>query len=256
ELVRRVTGDELTALAGIPLAAREGLYFPHLGWVVPPALCTALAQGVTRIQAEVERLDFDTQTRRWQLVDANGTAIASAPVVILACAQGLGRFAQTRHLPLRGIRGQISAVAVNDRSRMLKTVICGAGYLAPANDGLHTLGATYDLDDPDTGVRPGDHRRNLAPLATSRPAPPPLGPSPISSASQPRADGRRCAAPPPITCRWPALLPGPPNWWPPTPTSAATPGGIFPSPAPAGRACGSTAATAPGGSPTRPWRRS
>src|SRR5690606_21066407 len=56
ELVRRVTGDELIALAGIPLAAREGLYFPHLGWVVPPALCTALAQGVTRIQAEVERL--------------------------------------------------------------------------------------------------------------------------------------------------------------------------------------------------------
>lgn len=167
ELVRQVAGEALDTVAGIPLAAPEGLYFPRLGWVVPPTLCAALAAGATRVQAEVERLDFDTHTRRWQLVDANGTAIASAPVVILACAQGLGRFAQTRHLPLRGIRGQISAVAVNDRSRMLKTVICGAGYLAPANDGLHTLGATYDLDDPDTGVRPDDHRRNLATLAAT-----------------------------------------------------------------------------------------
>jgi len=46
-------------------------------------------------------------------------------------------------------------------------VICGAGYLAPAHAGQHTLGATYDLDDTDTGVRLEDHRRNLATLGAT-----------------------------------------------------------------------------------------
>ena len=170
ELVRGLSGDELTAVAGVPLAAPEGLYFPNLGWVVPPRICATLARGVTRIQGEVADLAFDPQRQSWQLTDGSGSTIASAPVVILACAHGLTRFPQTCHLPLRQIRGQITAFAANERSRGLKTVICGAGYLAPANDGLHTLGATYDLDDPDTRLRPGDHRRNLATLAATDPA--------------------------------------------------------------------------------------
>src|SRR5690606_39672640 len=91
--------------------------------------------------------------------------------------------------------GQISTFPANDRSRMVRTVICGAGYLAAANDGQHTLGATYDLDDADTGVRPDDHRRNLATLAATDGALADLFPEP--------AKGGRAA----LRCTTPDYLP-------------------------------------------------
>jgi tRNA 5-methylaminomethyl-2-thiouridine biosynthesis bifunctional protein len=46
----------------------------------------------------------------------------------------------------------------------LETVLCGSGYLTPAIDGLHALGATFMVNDPDTDLRQAEHAENLAKL--------------------------------------------------------------------------------------------
>jgi tRNA 5-methylaminomethyl-2-thiouridine biosynthesis bifunctional protein len=167
ELVQLVQGEALNNHCGVQLGAATGLFFPSLGWVQPPAVCRWLTQGIPVIEGNVAELVRDESADCWQLLDARGGIIASAPAVVIAASANAMTFSQCQHLPLRRIRGQISAVPQTPASHYLRSVICGAGYLAPAHGGLHTLGATYDIDDTDTTLRPGDHQRNLATLAAT-----------------------------------------------------------------------------------------
>ena len=49
----------------------------------------------------------------------------------------------------------------------IKAVLCGEGYIAPAVDGVHTLGATYNLGETITTVRSEDHQANMQQLAAT-----------------------------------------------------------------------------------------
>jgi len=165
ELVRPVAGNELSELAGVSLSADKGLFFPALGWVQPPAVCAWLSANIPFRQGTVTRLERDENNAIWHLFDSNDKLLASAPVIIVASSYSATRLEQCAHLPLRQIRGQISALPATSASAALRTVICGAGYMAPAQSGVHTLGATYDMDESNTQVRSRDHQRNLETLA-------------------------------------------------------------------------------------------
>ncbi|MGE3297039.1 MAG: bifunctional tRNA (5-methylaminomethyl-2-thiouridine)(34)-methyltransferase MnmD/FAD-dependent 5-carboxymethylaminomethyl-2-thiouridine(34) oxidoreductase MnmC [Porticoccaceae bacterium] len=174
EIARLVEAPQLAAIAGLPLVANSGLLLPGLGWVNPAAICRHLVAH-PRIAvrcAEIVALTWDGTrdgTRGWQLVDAGGATSGPHDVVVLANAAELARFEQTRHLPLKTIHGQISVCPATPASANLRTVICGAGYLAPATNGLHTFGATYDLSATHVEVRSEGHRENLAKLDATDP---------------------------------------------------------------------------------------
>jgi tRNA 5-methylaminomethyl-2-thiouridine biosynthesis bifunctional protein len=168
--VQLVSAEQLTALSGVSLASEAGLFFPRLGWLRPANVCQQLAQGIARVTAEVNSLVYDEQRRQWQLMDSANSVIIESPAIVLANGYGAGQFTQTGHLPLRQIRGQITSLPQTQSSSALRTVICGAGYVAPASNGIHTLGATYGLDDDRTDVRADDHRENLHSLGLTDPA--------------------------------------------------------------------------------------
>ena len=84
--------------------------------------------------------------------------------MILAAANDSLRFEPTSHLPLQPVRGQISVATASDYSRQLKTVLCTDGYISPAIDNMHCLGATFSPDDSGLDIRPQDHADNLAML--------------------------------------------------------------------------------------------
>jgi len=195
-LVRLCTEAELTVVAGVALAAPLGLYFPTLGWVAPAAVCAELVRhpNILNEQVEVAELAWDEPARHWSLIDRNGRTAAQAPVVILANGLGAARFPATDWLPVKAIRGQITEIAATAESRGLQTVICGAGYLAPARGGAHTLGATYGINDTGTDVRDTDHSTNLAQLAVTDAALPALLDHPQAMRSRGRA-ALRCVSP-------------------------------------------------------------
>ncbi|MCV6604839.1 MAG: bifunctional tRNA (5-methylaminomethyl-2-thiouridine)(34)-methyltransferase MnmD/FAD-dependent 5-carboxymethylaminomethyl-2-thiouridine(34) oxidoreductase MnmC [Porticoccaceae bacterium] len=168
ELVQWINGERATQLAGLPLECQQGLFCPQLGWVIPPRVCQELADhsSITVITGEAEQLAQEDSS--WQVLGANGTILAESETVILASSHSVSRFQQTRHLPLKPIRGQITQVPSENSD--LKTVICGAGYIAPACGGHYTLGATYNLKDDNPDVRASDHLTNLEKLATTDPA--------------------------------------------------------------------------------------
>lgn len=165
----RLDRADASARAGIAVPS-GGLLFPRAGWVRPPALCRVLAAHAS-IEVTLGRaaLNLRRTSDGWEVHDRAG-AIAKAPVVVIAASGGSAAFDQTAHLPLRLIRGQLTLVPETPGSRMLQSVLCGEGYIAPAVDGAHSLGATHKFRDPSTGVTAAEHRENLAKLAALAPA--------------------------------------------------------------------------------------
>jgi tRNA 5-methylaminomethyl-2-thiouridine biosynthesis bifunctional protein len=160
-LLHLVSADQASAHAGVPLP-NGGLWFPEGGWVHPPALCAALINHpAIRVQAHHEVLRLVRDAGVWQAWDAD-QLLASAPVVVLACAAQVRAFEQTAHLPLKPIRGQITRLPATAASSALAAVVCAEGYVAPARLGEHTLGASFDFQRLDSEPSAAEHRHNLA----------------------------------------------------------------------------------------------
>ena len=92
----------------------------------------------------------------------NGERVTrSADALFLCMAEGIRALPGLGWLPLKLIRGQVSYVRATQASRQWRQAICHAGYLTPALDGLHCVGATYDLQRPTKQIDPADDRTNL-----------------------------------------------------------------------------------------------
>jgi len=97
----------------------------------------------------------------WQAWDGEHL-LASAPLVVLAGAADVRRFAPCAQLPLKRIRGQITRLPATEASRALRTVVCADGYVAPPRGDEHTLGASFDFHNDDLTPTVAEHQGNLA----------------------------------------------------------------------------------------------
>ena len=194
-LLARLDRTDAAARAGIDLPS-GGLLFPGAGWVHPPALCRALANHpAIRLILGREAVQLRRVADGWIVSDGT-RPIASAPIAVIAGAGTSVSFTQTRHLPLRLIRGQLSSVPATPASRALRTVLCGEGYVAPARNGQHSLGATHRFRDASTGLTAGEHRENLDKLARLAPALyAAVGGDRLDPAQLPGRAALRCSAP-------------------------------------------------------------
>ena len=146
--------------AGIALAS-GGLFYPDAGWVHPPALCAQLLDHPRiRLHCHQEALSLKRIDGQWQALSGD-QLLAEAPVVVICSAADTVRFEQTAHLPLKRIRGQISRLPASQRSAALSTVVCAEGYVAPARQGEHTLGASFNFDSDDLTPSSAEHASNL-----------------------------------------------------------------------------------------------
>ena len=163
DLLQWLDQPEAQARAGVGVS-HGGLYYPEAGWVHPPALCQAqVAQPNIELLSHSEALQLRKVDDQWQALDGE-RLLASAPVVVLAGAAEIKRFAQSAELPLKRIRGQITRLAETTQSQALSTVVCAEGYVAPARLGEHTLGASFDFNSDDLTPTTAEHVGNLAML--------------------------------------------------------------------------------------------
>lgn len=180
---------QIKNICGLALEAELGLYYPALGWINPAKICQQLVQhpNIRVAQARVNYLHHDPDLHhnsgasRWQLADQDQHILGAADTVVLATSTSTGQFSQTKHLPLKSIRGQISispakpfnsstnSTAPANGDRPLKTVICGTGYIAPQDQDHYTFGATYNMDSTTLALRWEDHQRNIDTLNQTAP---------------------------------------------------------------------------------------
>lgn len=170
ELARWLSEEEACAFAGVPVAS-GALLLPQSGWLQPNKLCQTLARHPNIHLISGRRINgLNREKSRWNLLDAQDQSVADADAVVIACAIGAAGIAQSAHLPVKKIRGQISLAAANTTSSALKTVLCGEGYIAPAIDGQHCLGASFVLRTDETALSWDEHQQNLARAAAISPA--------------------------------------------------------------------------------------
>jgi tRNA 5-methylaminomethyl-2-thiouridine biosynthesis bifunctional protein len=105
---------------------------------------------------------------RWEVVETSGAVLGSAPVVVLANAFTANRFSQAAWLPLRPVRGQISLMRQRP-DRNLRIAVCREGYVTPAIDGAHCIGASFNEDMAEPEMRTEDHVANLQRLEAMLP---------------------------------------------------------------------------------------
>lgn len=154
-----------------------GWWFAQAGWVAPPDVCRAnlAAAGAaidTRWGTHVESLRQDGD--QWQVLDAQGDVIASAPVVILANGLGATRLAALTSASLKPVRGQLTDVPITSLeagAAWPKAVVCGDGYLLPTEPGAKTVrtGSSFQPGEADLTERVADHAGNLRRLSGLQP---------------------------------------------------------------------------------------
>ncbi|MCO7517795.1 bifunctional tRNA (5-methylaminomethyl-2-thiouridine)(34)-methyltransferase MnmD/FAD-dependent 5-carboxymethylaminomethyl-2-thiouridine(34) oxidoreductase MnmC [Pseudomonas guariconensis] len=160
-LLQPLDQAQAETLAGVALPA-GGLFYPEGGWVHPPALCQAQLQPPRiRVLAHHEVIELRKADGLWQAWDGE-RLLASAPLVVLAGAADVRRFAPCAGLPLKRIRGQVTRLPSTEASRALRTVVCAEGYVAPPREGEHTLGASFDFHSDDLAPTVAEHQGNLA----------------------------------------------------------------------------------------------
>ena len=163
QLLQYVDGPAAEEIAGHRVRG-GGWWFPGAAWVAPESLAAAsLARAgaaVRRVQGRaVQRLEREGRT--WRALDAEGRVLAEAGTVVLANAADARRLVPEARLTLSAVRGQVTYLPPAPE-RALRTIVSGTGYAAPLPEGGFVVGATYQHDDPEPGVRAADHRDNLA----------------------------------------------------------------------------------------------
>jgi tRNA 5-methylaminomethyl-2-thiouridine biosynthesis bifunctional protein len=147
ELIISVNVKEATELAGIKLE-HGGLFMPSAGWIAP----TELVQQLFSAANQNQQLTIKNQTNitalnqqsdeSWQLNTNNGS-INEKVVIFCGGAESIN-ISVIDQLPLTSVRGQVTTMATNEHVKALSTVICHKGYLTPAHQQQHCIGATFE----------------------------------------------------------------------------------------------------------------
>jgi len=154
---------EAGRLAGCEVAG-GGLWFPASGWarpaeIVAAQLAAAAVRGNLKMHPGISAHALNRAGDDWNVVSADGTTIASAPVVVLANSHDAARFVATG-ATLKRVRGQLTCLPAGNLA-VPGAVLAGAGHLIPAADGTIVVGATYDFEDESREPREEDHAGNL-----------------------------------------------------------------------------------------------
>ncbi|MBU1620002.1 MAG: bifunctional tRNA (5-methylaminomethyl-2-thiouridine)(34)-methyltransferase MnmD/FAD-dependent 5-carboxymethylaminomethyl-2-thiouridine(34) oxidoreductase MnmC [Gammaproteobacteria bacterium] len=160
-LFSAVTKEQASEIAGLPLPY-NGLFFPTAGWLCPQEYCQQMAewlgsQGV-HIHYHTQVQEISQHEQHCRLDTSAGTL--QATTVVLATGAALNSLDHQESFPLRQVRGQVSHLQSQNMAP-LKTVVCHQGYITPAHQQLHSVGATFDRSSGHNQVLAEDDQQNL-----------------------------------------------------------------------------------------------
>ncbi len=167
ELMHPLSAAEVEQVVGLPCDA-DGVRYPLGGWLCPADLTRAAireAQASGRLEvvfnAAVTRIAEEADG--WHLESRDGRQWR-APNLVVAAGHQLPALLPFAELPLYPVRGQVSHVPTKVGLSQLKTVLCYDGYLTPAHNGAHCIGASYGRNQTDLAYRTDEQEQNRARL--------------------------------------------------------------------------------------------
>jgi tRNA 5-methylaminomethyl-2-thiouridine biosynthesis bifunctional protein len=185
-IVQYLSAAEASHVAAISIA-HDALFFPDGAWVNPAALCSRLIRhkNITLITSTIidkilkNKELFEIYSDTELVAEAATVVIANAHAAQILCPQHASttpdsninpQFKLDFDLPTQAVRGQISLLNATAMSRKLQTIVCSDGYISPAHNQQHCLGASFNADSQDLNLNTADHLANLDKLNTMSPA--------------------------------------------------------------------------------------
>lgn len=173
QLLHSLSREEASDISGLTMN-NGGLFFPEAGWVSPLRLCQQLVKHPLISVEKKAITSLVKQGDHWLLADGSEIRASDANSanrdtcnyshVIIACANQSQKLLPHCYLPTKSIRGQLTYLDKQEgdkRGIHLKTVLCGKGYIAPAENGKYCLGASYNIKDDETALRLKDQQKNF-----------------------------------------------------------------------------------------------
>lgn len=141
----------------------RSIVLPTGGYVSPARWCAFLLERFALTVSTHKVLSFVRSATGWELQLDISPPLEFDQVVICTAASATDLL-NLDWMKLKSIRGQVSHIAATPASQHWQLAICHGGYLSPAMQGLHCVGATFDMHDNDEQLRPQDNQRNLEQL--------------------------------------------------------------------------------------------
>ncbi|MFQ2188796.1 bifunctional tRNA (5-methylaminomethyl-2-thiouridine)(34)-methyltransferase MnmD/FAD-dependent 5-carboxymethylaminomethyl-2-thiouridine(34) oxidoreductase MnmC [Aeromonas jandaei] len=172
ELMQPLSTAEVEQVVGLP-CGHSGVSYPLGGWLCPAdlthaAIKEAQASGLLEVVFNTEVVAIAEQVDGWQLESRDGRRW-QAPNLVVAAGYKLPALIPFAELPLYPVRGQVSHVPTSASLSRLKTVLCYDGYLTPAHNDHHCIGASYGRNQTDLAFRAEEQLQNQARLQACLP---------------------------------------------------------------------------------------
>lgn len=169
ELAQVLSAEQANRLLGIRQES-AGYWYPASGWLRPVSVCrTLVCHRLIEVMEQCGEIDLQYRDGQWHAL-ADGDCLAAASCAVVATGTAATTTTPCSWLPLQSIRGQTTELPTGPDLSALRAGFCHRGYIAPAREGRHCIGATFSLHDPGVELRAEDHLRNLQALATAVPA--------------------------------------------------------------------------------------
>lgn len=195
ELMHPLSASEVEQVVGLP-CGHGGVSYPLGGWLCPAdltraALKEAQASGLLRLEYHTPVSTITELTDGWQVESQDGRQWL-APNLVVAAGHQLPALIPFAELPLYPVRGQVSHVPTTARLSQLRTVLCYDGYLTPAHDGAHCIGASYGRNQSTLAYSAEEQAQNQARLQACLPAQ--SWPAEVDVSGKEARVGVRCAS--------------------------------------------------------------
>lgn len=159
ELCTAIDADNASKLSGQALR-QPALWFADSGWISPRDFSRQQLAELPFIRQSA--VAFRRQENRWQIHLADKSVVQAAAIIV-AAGHHSADWPQTRWLPLKPVRGQVTSVQGGKAPR---TVLCGQSYVTPADaEGRWHFGASFDIGATDDNTTDDDRTANLTALS-------------------------------------------------------------------------------------------
>lgn len=161
DFARVLSASEISAITGLTPRC-GGIHYQRGGWLDPRAPCRVLLDHpLITVREQCGAISLHRQGDQWVAGSTQNPALAQAPAAVLATARQVVQQPELAWLPLNTIRGQTTHLPAINALSGLSIPVCDEGYLPPAREGVHCLGASFGPGDTETGERAAEHAHNI-----------------------------------------------------------------------------------------------
>ncbi len=169
QVLQRHDSGSCSDISGIDIK-QAGYFLPHGGWLNPGALCNAYLQHpFIELYLHSDVASIRKPNDSWQIFNADDSLIASADTVVIANSYRANALLQTIRYPLTALRGQLSFLPQSTETEQLNCVVCAESYIAPAQNNLHCIGASYVKNSTATNLSDAEHLQNISGISKHLP---------------------------------------------------------------------------------------